>query len=227
MKSSRLWILLGTIILTIWGFGTMAQAATSLPSIKYLGHASVRIKTAQNVVIYIDPFAGDDYGEPADLILVTHDHGDHNRVDKVTKKPGCRVITHREAIKNGVYQAFTVAGVHIRAVAAYNRNHKKDASVGYVLEFDGIKLYHAGDTSKIKEMADLASENLTYALLPMDGVYNMGPEEATECAELIKAKYYIPIHTGPNGIFSEANIAKFKAPGKVIMKPGETLDLKG
>ncbi|NPV80577.1 MAG: MBL fold metallo-hydrolase [Firmicutes bacterium] len=205
----------------------MTQAATHLPTLKYLGHASVKIKTAEGTVVYIDPFAGDDYSEPADLILVTHGHGDHNNVDKVAKKPGCRIITHREAIKSGAYQAFTMADVHIRAVAAYNRNHKKDASVGYILEFDGIKLYHAGDTSKIKEMADLASENIAYALLPMDGVYNMGPEEASECAGLIKAKYYIPIHTGPNGVFSEANIAKFKAAGKIVVKPGEILDLKG
>ncbi|NPV80548.1 MAG: hypothetical protein HPY52_09790 [Firmicutes bacterium] len=71
--------------------------AADSPTMKYLGHASVRIRTAQNTVIYIDPFAGDDYGGPADLILVTHDHGDHNRVDKVAKKPGLVATTKLQA----------------------------------------------------------------------------------------------------------------------------------
>lgn len=62
---------------------------------------------------------------------------------------------------------------------------------------NGTKIYILGDTSKIPEMADFAKENITYALLPIDGVYNMGPEEASECASIIGAKYDIPIHTCP------------------------------
>lgn len=205
----------------------MTQAASGVPTLKYLGHASIRITTAQGLAVYIDPYFGDDYRPPADLILVTHGHGDHNKVNKVIQKPGCRVITHDDALKKGAYQSFEVHGVRVRAVPAYNRNHPRDSCVGYILEFDGIKLYHAGDTSKTSEMPALAQEKLTYALLPMDAVYNMGPEEAGQCAAEIKAKYVIPIHTGPNGVFSEENIAKFKADGKLVVKPGETIELKG
>jgi L-ascorbate metabolism protein UlaG (beta-lactamase superfamily) len=126
---------------------------------------------------------------------------------------------------DGEYKAFEEADVKIQAVAAYNKNHSKDVSVGFILDFDGIKLYHAGDTSKIDEMKELAEMGLTYALLPMDDVYNMGPDEATEAAELIQAKYYIPIHTGPNGVYSEKNVEQFKADEKLAVKPGETIRL--
>lgn len=192
----------------------------------YLGHASVKIRTASGVVIYIDPYFGDDYSEPADIILVTHGHDDHDRVEKPAKKKDCRVITYREALSEGVYRSFDAAGVAVKAVPAYNKNHSKDASVGFVVEFDGIKLYHAGDTSKTAEMPELAKERLDYALLPMDNVYNMGPEEADECAELIGARHNIPIHSGPNGVFGEANIARFRAKGKLVVKPDETIELR-
>lgn len=189
----------------------------------YLGHASIRIDTAEGKVIYIDPSAGKDYSEPADLVLVTHNHGDHNALNMITKNDGCRVIVPSDALKKDAYQSFDVSGIIIKAVPAYNSNHKKTECVGYVLEFDGIKLYHAGDTSKIPEMADLEAEHLDYALLPMDNVYNMGPDEAAQCADLIRAKHYMPIHTGPNGVFSEENIAKFNPEGKLVVKPGETI----
>jgi L-ascorbate metabolism protein UlaG (beta-lactamase superfamily) len=193
----------------------------------YLGHASVRIITKEGVVIYIDPYYGKDYDEPADIILVTHGHGDHYQISKIkNKKENCSIITWKEALKDGEYQSFEAAGVKIKAVAAYNKNHPKDSSVGFVLEFDGITLYHAGDTSKIDEMKELADLNLTYALLPMDNVYNMGPEEATEAAEMVQAKYYIPIHTGPDGVYSDENVEKFTPEGKIVVRPKESIQLK-
>lgn len=192
----------------------------------YLGHASIRIITKEGIVIYVDPYSGEDYDKPADIILVTHDHGDHNQISKIkNRNENCNIITWKEALAGGEYQSFNEASVKIQAVAAYNKNHPKDRSVGFILEFDDIKLYHAGDTSKIDEMKELAGLNLTYALLPMDNVYNMGPEEATEAAELIKAKYYIPIHTGRNGVYSEENVELFTPEGKLIVKPTESIYL--
>jgi len=67
-----------------------------------MGQASLRIVTAEGKVIYIDPYAGDDYDLPADLILVTHGHFDHCAVDKVQdRNEDCMVITHREAVEAG------------------------------------------------------------------------------------------------------------------------------
>lgn len=203
-----------------------APVASGPSKLLYLGHASVRIETGSGKVIYIDPYAGEDYSKPADLILVTHLHADHYGIDKMPRNDGCKVIESLDAYRSKQYKEFEVHGIKIRAVPAYNSTHPLGTGVGYILEFDGIKLYHAGDTSKVSEMAELADENLDFALLPMDNVYNMGPEEATECAGLIKAKQYIPIHTGPDGIFSEENIAEFEVENKLVLKPGEEVEMK-
>ena len=64
-------------------------------------------------------------------------------------------------------------------MAAYNKNHPKDQCVGFLVKVDGRLLYLAGDTSETEEMGTiLAKEPIDYAFLPMDGVYNMGREEA-------------------------------------------------
>jgi|LSQX01.3.fsa_nt_gb L-ascorbate metabolism protein UlaG (beta-lactamase superfamily) len=206
--------------------GMIQMETRDYAQLDYLGHASIRIITKEGIVIYVDPYYGKDYNEPADIILITHGHGDHNQIGKIkNKNENCKIISWKEALMDGQYQSFEQAGVKIQAVAAYNKNHSKDSSVGFVLEFDGIKLYHAGDTSKIEEMKELADLSLTYALLPMDNVYNMGPQEATEAAELIQAKYYIPVHTGPDGVFSEENIEQFTPKGKTVVKPKESIQL--
>jgi L-ascorbate metabolism protein UlaG (beta-lactamase superfamily) len=195
-------------------------------SLKYLGHASVKIKTAEGKIIYIDPFAGTDYADSADVILVTHQHSDHNAVNLVKKKAGCTMISNAEAIKNNAYQNFVVGNIKVSAVAAYNSHHPKNACVGYVVEFSGIRLYHAGDTGKITEMAELASRDIVYALLPMDGMYTMTPEEATQAATMIQAKHDIPIHTmPPPDTYSNAIVARFTSVNKMVVKPGETIPL--
>ena len=59
-----------------------------MDKLTYLGHASLCIETSEGKIIYIDPYAGDDadYERPADLILVTHDHYDHNEISKVKNR---------------------------------------------------------------------------------------------------------------------------------------------
>ena len=195
-------------------------------SLKYLGHSFVKIKTSGGKIIYIDPFGVNEFADSADVVLITHEHSDHNDLTRVKQKAGCQVIRSSNAIQSGVYQTFTIGDIFVTAVAAYNSYHAKSACVGYVVEFDGIKLYHAGDTGKIPEMADLASMDITYALLPMDGVYTMSPEEATQAASMIQAKHDIPIHTmPPPDTYSDAIVARFTSPNKLIVRPGSSIEL--
>ncbi len=205
---------------------------SSAGTLTWIGHASVKIKTADGVVIYIDPFASGDYKEPADVILVTHGHNDHNQISKVTKKAGCLIFSGPGASVGGQKMAdgdsATLAGLTIHAVEAYNNNHPRGTGVGFVLSFNGVRVYHAGDTSKIAEMEALASMHIDYALLPIDGIYNMGPAEAAAAAEVIQAKKVIPIHVAPSNASAaekQRNIDRFNAPNKLILKEGDTIYL--
>jgi L-ascorbate metabolism protein UlaG (beta-lactamase superfamily) len=198
----------------------------------YQGHASIRITTAEGKTIYVDPFMGEGYDVPADLILITHGHSDHTQTQLIkTKNPDCETITYKEALKGGEHQSFDLGYVKVEAVeAGYNRNHNVKDCVGYILTFsNGATLYLSGDTSKTKDMDHMAERELDYAFLCCDGVYNMDTKEASECAELIGAKHSIPYHMIPankgNG-FDRKVAESFNANGRIILEPGEELDIE-
>ena len=91
----------------------------------YQGKASIRIITSDNKVIYIDPFMGDGYDLPADLILVTHEHFDHNNIGLIkNKNEDCKIIRSKDAIENGEHKTFDLGYVTIESVeAGYNSYH--------------------------------------------------------------------------------------------------------
>ncbi len=195
----------------------------------YQGKASIRVITNEGRVIYIDPYAGEGYDLPADLILVTHAHFDHNGVDRIeSRNPGCQVITWREAIQNGQHQVFELGYVTVEAVeAGYNRWHDVGNCVGYVLTFsNGCSIYVTGDTSTTKQMPQLAKKKIDYAFFCCDGIYNMGLEEASQCAGLVEARYSIPYHmtTTVSGNSFDKNLAeRFDAENRILVADGGTL----
>ncbi len=204
------------------------------PVLLYMGQASVRITTEEGRTIYIDPYAGaaEDYGEEADLILVTHAHYDHSMTDKVRNtKPDCRIITHKEAVRKGVHQTFELGYVRVEAVeAGYNDWHDVNECVGYVLTFkNGRSVYVTGDTSMTKQMPELAQKQIDYAFYCCDGVFNMGLEEAAECAGLVGARHNIPYHmttTASGNGFDRKIAEQFRAPGRMIVEPGEEINIE-
>ena len=191
----------------------------------YQGHGSFRIVANDKTVIYVDPYAGEGYGLPADIVLVTHQHHDHNCVDLPARKPGCVVVTPEEALEGGVHNTFTIHSIAIEAVEAGNAKHDPTECVGYILVVDGVKLYAAGDTSQTRQMETFAGKNLEYALLPCDGIYNMNPAEAGECARLMGAKHNIPIHTAPGVLFSMEQALRFPDINRLIVEPGQSIML--
>lgn len=192
----------------------------------YQGHGSYRITLENGIVIYVDPYLGEGYDVPADLILCSHEHHDHTATDKMPHAPGCEIIRASDVLKNGSYLTRLSHGVEIRAVEAYNENHPKEQCVGFVLKLEGIMLYAAGDTSETGDMRTLLPQlKLDYALLPGDGVYNMDVDEASVCARLIGARHTIPIHLYPEHLYDEEKALRFSAPGKLLLRPGETLKL--
>jgi L-ascorbate metabolism protein UlaG (beta-lactamase superfamily) len=189
----------------------------------YQGHGSFRVTTDEGKVIYVDPYAGEGYDQPADLILVSHQHGDHNQVDLITtRNPGCQLITEAEALKDGVHQIFALGYVTVEAVEACNANHDPNECVGFILTFsDGIKLYASCDTGKTAQMSTFAARNLDYALFCCDGGYNMDIAEASECAAIVGARHSIPVHMSPGELFNRERAESFIADGRLILSPGE------
>lgn len=191
----------------------------------YQGHGSLRITSEAGQVLYIDPYCGSGYELPADWALVSHEHGDHNRLDLLIMQEHTRVLRAADLLKDGVYGCVEADGIRVQAVQAYNKNHDRNACVGFVLRLDGVSLYIAGDTSTTEQMSEMASWGLDYALLPMDGKYNMDVEEAMACAKQIAAKHSIPYHMIPGGLFDQRIAESFMVPGRIILKPGEELQL--
>jgi len=137
--------------------------------VKWLGHASFLIKV-EGRNFYLDPYAGD-YVEKADVILITHSHGDHCDLSKIEKvrKDDTLIVTSGDCAKSleGEVTVMSpgdvkeVYGVEVKAVEAYNFKrfrssgtpyHPKGLGVGYLVISEGKTVYHVGDTDFIEEM---------------------------------------------------------------------------
>lgn len=191
----------------------------------YQGHGSLRLTSNNGTVVYIDPYIGDGYDKPADLILVTHQHHDHNQIDLPAHADGCEIIQNMDALQGGEYRKFTVKDINIEATEAYNKNHRKEECVGYLVSVDGLLIYFAGDTAQTKQMETLADRQIDYAFLPIDGIFTMNIKAAVECAKLIRAKHTIPIHMKPGKLFDLKKTEKFVTDGAMVVEPGEEIEL--
>ena len=133
--------------------------------INWLGHDSIRIDAENGAKIYIDPYQIKANPE-ADLILITHDHFDHCSPDDVAKIQGEKtvIVTEKESAKKlsgdvrvvSPGDALTIKGINIEAVPSYNTNKdfhpEKNNWLGFIVEIDGVRIYHAGDSDFIPEM---------------------------------------------------------------------------
>lgn len=196
-----------------------------MATLLYQGHGSLRLDTDGGKVIYVDPYAGEGYDVPADLLLVTHQHYDHNRIQLVSQNPGCVIWQNTDALKDGLYQTLKLDFAVVEAVEAYNHHHNKKECVGYIVTADGISIYFAGDTGETGQMARMKERKLDYAVLPMDYKYTMDIEDTIRCAGIIGAAHTIPVHMAPGKLFDMERAQKFTAPGALIVKPGESIRL--
>ena len=206
-----------------------AGSASSGPRLLYQGHGSLRIVTGEGKVIYIDPYAGEGYDLPADLILVSHSHSDHNAVHLVkNRNEGCRVITNQDALVKGEYKTFDLGYATVEAVqAGNNRNHDIRFCVGWLITLsDGTKVYASCDTSTTDQMAELAERGIDYAFFVCDGVYNMDMDEAIACAKTVNAKHSTPYHMAPGKLFDPERAELFDVPGKLVIPAGEEIVLE-
>ena len=220
----------GMLVLSMMLMGFPAALAEGNgPKLLYQGHGSLRIVTAEGKVIYVDPYAGEGYDLPADLILVSHGHQDHNKVGLIKERNvGCRVIYNTDALVNGEYRTYDLGYATVEAVqAGNNRNHDIKVCVGWLITLSGgISVYTTGDTSATDQMAELAERDIHYAFFCCDGRYNMDMDEAIACAKLVKARSSIPYHMAPGSLFDQARAELFDVPGRLIIPAGGEITLE-
>ncbi|MEM5829526.1 MAG: MBL fold metallo-hydrolase [Candidatus Aenigmatarchaeota archaeon] len=187
--------------------------------IEWLGHASFKI--SDKLKIYIDPFEIAEE-EKADLIFITHEHYDHCSLKDIKKlvKDDTIVIATEDCIAKlrdfKVFpvlpgKSYEVKGINFYTIPAYNLGkafHTRASNwVGYVIEIEGIKIYHAGDTDFVPEMRELKA--IEIALVPIGGTYTMDAEEAAKAVNYFKPKVAVPMHYGKI-VGSERDAERFK-----------------
>jgi L-ascorbate metabolism protein UlaG (beta-lactamase superfamily) len=170
--------------------------------------------------IYFDPFKLHGDEPKADYIFISHEHFDHFSPDDIHKVIKDSTVLFMNEMTNdeigGLYDnkiviirpgdSIDFKDLHIKGVPAYNINKfrepgkvyhpKEDKKLGFIITFNGVKIYHTGDTDHIPEMDNLSSENIDLLFIPVSGTYVMTPAEAIEAALKIKADTSIPMHYG-------------------------------
>lgn len=178
-----------------------------LDRLTWLGHAGFLLEGPCRV--YVDPFRIND-APPADIVLLTHPHYDHCSPDDLARiatdetefvcPPDCLTTIRdlpgsRRLVEPG--SSFDLGDVRVEAVPAYTRRsrmHPRDQGwVGYIVEVDGLRWYHAGDTDYIPEMRGI---DVDIACLPIAGKETMTVVEAAAAANCISPRVVVPMHYG-------------------------------
>lgn len=169
--------------------------------ITFLGHSSFKIKT-KTATIITDPFdpkmVGLKYsGVEGEIITVSHDHGDHNAVDKVS---GIKKIIDGP----GEYE---VSGVSVMGFSTFHddkNGEERGKNTVYVIEADGLRLVHLGDLGH-QLSDDLVDEigDTDVLMIPVGGFFTIGPKDAAEIVRKIEPYFVIPMHYKINGMLPQ------------------------
>lgn len=183
-----------------------------LENIECLGHSTIKFNNSKKI-IYFDPYNIEVNYNDADMIFITHDHYDHfstEDIKKVKKDNTIIVVTediYQKALEIGFSKMnivtvkpnnnYLISNIKFTTIPAYNINkqfHPKENNwVGYIIEFNSIKYYIAGDTDVIDENINIECD---VAFLPVGGTYTMTYEEAAILCNKMQPKLVVPIHYG-------------------------------
>jgi len=196
-----------------------------LNHLRWLGHDSFVLE--EPVTIYLDPWHLPEGLPKADIVLISHEHGDHCSPEDVAEVQSSNTVVFASEGAASQLQGDVrimhpgdeakIAGITVRAVPAYNVDkfrapgrpfHPKEAlHNGYLLEVGDGRLYFAGDTDFIPEMAEIVCD---VALLPVSGTYVMTAEEAAQAAAMIAPRVAVPMHYGAGIVGTNEDAERFK-----------------
>ncbi|MFH1944378.1 MAG: metal-dependent hydrolase [Acidobacteriota bacterium] len=216
-------------------------------NITWLGHSAIKIEGSK--IVYIDPFLT---GNPnasmaaeqiqkADIVIVTHDHGDHlGDAFPICKRTGATLVAMHEIAVDAAAQGLCaegmniggtveVSGVKVHMVTALHSSDRGDPA-GVVVELDGKTLYHAGDTGltyDMKIIGEFFHPDLSF--LPIGDRYTMGIHSAVKAVEFTRTKKVIPVHYGTFPLIATDPEAFKSLVGDradvIVLRPGESTSL--
>ena len=160
-------------------------------------------------VLYVDPWGVTD-DAPADVILITHAHYDHYQPHEIERlrTPSTKIVAPRDVARElsgdvtavAPGESHEIGGLRFETVPAYNiveerldMHPKRNGWVGYVLEFDGHRYYHGGDTDALPELEHLDTD---VAMVPIGGTFTMDAEEAGAFVRTMSPRLAVPMHYG-------------------------------
>jgi L-ascorbate metabolism protein UlaG (beta-lactamase superfamily) len=183
-------------------------------SVRWFGQSFFQLTTSAGTRIAFDPHAIEQYGRPvveADLVLITHPHPDHTRLESIANRAKAKVI---EGIKvtppsaeggpprtnwNPVEETFR--DVKVRSIGTYHdmtQGMQRGKNTVFILEVDGLKIVFLGDLGHVlsdDQVRQIGPVDVLF--IPIGGVYTINGSQAKQVvAQLQPKRYVIPMHYG-------------------------------
>ncbi len=162
--------------------------------IKWLGHASFLITSKAGVKVITDPYAvgrGINYApikEGADVVLVSHDHSDHNNASAIQGKP--------EVVKGNVTKS--VKGISFQGVATYHdasQGQQRGSNTIFCFTLDGMRVCHLGDLGHVLSSGQVKEIGaIDILLVPVGGFFTIDASAASQVCDQLKPKVIVPMH---------------------------------
>ena len=230
-----------------------------MPKLTFLGHSAFKIE-GNGLVGLIDPFLTNNPQaavkaselEGINYIFLTHTHGDHlGDTVAIAKRCGAVVFTNAEtaawlmgqgvkcegmqvggALETPFGRVKQVPALHGNPLMMVGKAQYAGLPCGYVIEVEGKKVYHTGDTALISDMQLLQEEKIDVALLPIGGYYTMDAHDAARAVGMIQPVVAVPMHydtfpkikCNPEKFAEEVSARSLLGTEIVILAPGQSLE---
>lgn len=171
--------------------------------IQWYGQSAFRLE-APEATVFIDPFAdmsalagrGIQFEYPpiegvsADLVLITHEHGDHNGVEAIEGEPTVLRSTAGR-LESPIGEIVAIASEHDAAAGT-----ERGPNTIFVFDLDGVRTAHFGDFGQ-RELRDeqaAAIGEIDLLFLPVGAGPTIGPEQAALIIERLGPRWVVPMH---------------------------------